>query len=97
MMDTCHYTCVSCCYSHVRLLVTLWIVTCQPPVSVDSPVKTTGVGCPALLQGVFPTQELDPCLLHWQVGSLALVLPGKPTYQYTVVQTHRMYNTKPEP
>ena len=39
----------------------------------DSPGKTTGVGCHALLQGIFPTQGLNPRLLHllhWQAGSL---------------------------
>ena len=46
----------------------------------DSPGKNTGVGCHALLQGIFPTQGWNPrllCLLHWQVGSLPLVPPGK--------------------
>ena len=28
----------------------------------DSPGKNTGVGCHALLQGIFPTQELNPGL-----------------------------------
>ena len=30
----------------------------------DSPGKNTGVGCYALLQGSFPTQGSNPCLLH---------------------------------
>ena len=30
----------------------------------DSPGKNTGVGSPALLQGIFPTQGLNPGLLH---------------------------------
>ena len=33
-----------------------------------SPGKNTGVGCHSLLQGIFPTQELNQrllCLLHW--------------------------------
>ena len=30
----------------------------------DSPVKNTGVGCHALLQGIFPTEGLNPGLLH---------------------------------
>ena len=30
----------------------------------DSPGKKTGVGCHALLQGIFPTQGLNPGLLH---------------------------------
>ena len=38
----------------------------------DSPGKSTGVGCHCLLQGNFPNQGSNPCLLHWQVGSLPL-------------------------
>ena len=41
----------------------------------------TGMGCQALLQGVFPTQGLNPglqCLPHWEAVSLPLVPPGKP-------------------
>ena len=30
----------------------------------DSPGKSTGVGCHALLQGIVPTQGLNPCLLR---------------------------------
>ena len=30
----------------------------------DSPYKNTGVGCHALLQGIFPTQGLNPGLPH---------------------------------
>ena len=76
----------------VTVIVTLCLVAqlcptlcdprdCSPPgssVNGDSPGKNTGVGCHALLQGVFLTQGLNPhllCLLHWQVGSLPLVLP----------------------
>ena len=34
----------------------------------DSPRKNIGVGCHALLQGIFPTQGSNPGLLHcWQV------------------------------
>ena len=39
------------------------------------------MGCHALLQGIFPTQGLNPsifCLLHWQADSLPLAPPGKP-------------------
>ena len=47
----------------------------------DSPGKNTGVGCHALLQGIFPTQGWYPrlfCLLPWHAGSLPLVPPGSP-------------------
>ena len=39
------------------------------PCPWDSPGKNTGVGCRFLLQGIFPTQGLNPYLLHllhWQ-------------------------------
>ena len=47
----------------------------------DSPGRNTGVGCRALLQGVFPTQGSNLhlfSLLHWQAGSLPPAPPGKP-------------------
>ena len=48
---------------------------CSPPgssVHGDSPGKNTGVGCYALLQGIFLTQGLNLHLLHWWVHSLPL-------------------------
>ena len=38
----------------------------------DSPGKNTGLCCHALLQGIFPTQGLNPGLLHQQARSLPL-------------------------
>ena len=37
------------------------------------------MGCRAVLQGIFPAQGLNPCLLrlrHWQAGT---ELPGEPS------------------
>ena len=51
------------------------------PCPWDSPGKNTGVGCCALLQGIFLTQGSNPRLLrfqHWQAGSLPLAPPGQP-------------------
>ena len=56
-------------------------VDCRLLCPWDSLGKSTGVGCHFLLQGIFPTQGLNPgllCLLHWQAGSLRLAPPGKP-------------------
>ena len=42
-----------------------------------------GVGCHILLQGIFPTQELNPYflgLLHWQEDSLPLLNLESPTW-----------------
>ena len=40
--------------------------------SWDFQGKKTEVGCHFLLQGIVPTQGLNPCLLHWQTESLPL-------------------------
>ena len=43
------------------------LIDCSPPgfsIHGDSPGKNTGVGCHALLQGIFPTQGSNPGLLH---------------------------------
>ena len=52
----------------------------------DSPGKNTGMDCLALLQGIFPTQGSNLCLLcllHWHAGSLSLAPPAKPKYRET--------------
>ena len=36
------------------------------------------MGCHALLQGIFPTQGLNPYLLNWQADSLLLSCQGSP-------------------
>ena len=40
--------------------------------------KNTGVGCHFLLQGIFPTQGLNPFLLRWQAESVPLSHLGSP-------------------
>ena len=43
------------------------------------------IGCHFLLQGIFPTQELNPSLLSlllWEVDSLLLAPQGKPRIPY---------------
>ena len=43
----------------------------------DSPGKNTGMGCYALLQGIFPVQGSNPRLLHWQVDFFTTEPSGK--------------------
>ena len=54
--------------------VILWPGIHQAPLSIHG--RKTGVGCPSLLQGIFPTQGLNPCLLHGQEDSLLLSPEG---------------------
>ena len=50
--------------SHVGLFMTPQTIACQAPLSMDSSGKNTGVGCHFRLQGIFPTQGLNPGLPH---------------------------------
>ena len=55
-----------------------------------------GVDCHFPLQGIFPTQGLNPhllCLLHWQVGSLPLAPPGN--IYISVIMTDSLVWQKP--
>ena len=59
-------------------------VDCSPPGSSVHGIlqnENIGVGCHALLQGIFLIEGLNLhllCLLHWQTDSLPLAPPGKP-------------------
>ena len=65
---------------------------CSPPSSWDFPGKNTGVGCHALLQGIFPTQGSNPRLLHWQVSSFTTEPPEKPSF----LSTNRQIRNHPQ-
>ena len=67
-------------FSRVWLFVTSWTVAHQR-CSWDSPDQNIGVGCHALLLGIFPTQGMNPCLLsllYWQGDSSPLAPCGQP-------------------
>ena len=61
--------------------VTQWTVSCQAPLSMESPGKNTGVGCHFLLQEIFPTLGSYPCLPQWQADSFPLSHLGSPTHK----------------
>ena len=84
------HVCVLSCFSQVWLFMTPWTVARQVPLSMDF---SRQLACPFLLQGIFPTQGLNPC-----PGSLALASrlfttkpPGKPNWQ-TKLYIIKMYN-----
>ena len=58
--------CVLSHFSHVWLFATLCTVALQTALSMgfSSILQNTGVGCHALLQGIFPTQRSNPSLPH---------------------------------
>ena len=74
------HACMLSRFSRVQLFATLWTLACQTPLSMGLSRKNTGVGCHALLQGIFPIQESNPHLFrlqHWPASSLPLVPPEK--------------------
>ena len=63
--------CVLSHFSHVCLFVMLWTIACQASLSMgfsrilenNWELQNAGVGCHALLQRIFLTRGLNPCLL----------------------------------
>ena len=55
----------------------------------------TGMGCHALLQGIFPIQRSNQhllCLLHWQAGSSPLAPPVAPLIWSSIVQFYFLWS-----
>jgi len=64
------------------------MVSSPPGSSVqgDSPGKNTGMGCHALLQGIFPTQGLNPGSAL-QMNYLLFEPPGKSVHVFHMVSS----------
>ena len=72
---------------HAQLLIQVqffaiqWTVAHQPPLSVKFPRQEHYIGCRFLLQGIFPTQGSNLCLLTFPtlaVRFFTTAPPGKP-------------------
>ena len=66
---------------------------CSPPgssVHGGFSGKNIGVHCHFLPQGIFPTQGLNPCLLHWWANSLLLSYLGKPFRSFCSVMSNSL-------
>ena len=89
----CLYVCVLSRLSTVQLFVTPWTVACQAPLSMGLFKKKywSGLPCPPPRDLPNPGTELESLsLLHWQVGSLPLVPPGK-----SLLSTSANLNSEP--
>ena len=85
LLCVCLCVCARVCISHSIVFNSLRPHRLQPARLLcpwNSPGKNTGVGCHALLQGIFltPGNPCLLCLLHWQMGSWPQARPGKPIY-----------------
>ena len=84
----CVCVCVcACAHTHnksLQLCPTLCDPVDRSPTDsfIQGIFQNTGVGCYGLLQGIFPTQGLNMCLLyllHWEAGCLPLAPLRKPS------------------
>ena len=76
-IHTYMYRILSC----VWLFVTPWTVACQASLPMGFSRQNCWSSCHFPLQGIFPTQGLNPCvlrLLHWQADSFPLHHLGSP-------------------
>ena len=68
--------------SHVQVLVTLWTVARQAPLSMGFSRQEYWNGLPCPPPGALPDPGIEPesltSILHWQVGSLPLAPLGSP-------------------
>ena len=63
-------------------------LSCQVPLPMRFSRQEYWSGLPCSFQGIFSTQQRNPCLLcllHWLAGSLPLVPPGKPNHDTIVL------------
>ena len=75
------YACMISHFSHVWLFTAPCTVACQAPLSMGFSRQEYWSVLPFPPPGDLPIQGSNPHLLHllhWQVGSLPLVVPGKP-------------------
>ena len=82
----------SCCFRQAKpclTVATTWTVARQLLCPWDFPGKNAGVGYHVLLQGIFPTQGSNSCLLHWQVDSLSLNHQGSPSFSLLISKMWR--------
>ena len=67
--------------------VTAWTVAHKTPLSLEFPRQENWSVLPFPLQGIFLTQELSLCVLHWQVCSLLQRHQGSPNSIHIVTRT----------
>ena len=73
---------LACMLSHVKLFATPWTIACYTPLAMAFSGENTGVDCYFLLQGIFLTRGLNPCLYlaspALKGGFFTTMPPGKP-------------------
>ena len=71
-------------FNHVLLFATLWTVACQAQLFMGSSRQEYWSELPCSPPRDLPNPGIS-YLLNWQVGSLPLTPPGKPTHNVTTI------------
>ena len=75
-------------FNHVRLFAIPWTVACHVPLAhEDSPGKNIGVGCHALLQGIFLTQKSNLSLPRSRQILYLVSHQGSPNTNWILLDT----------
>ena len=88
------YMCCLLCLVAQSCLTLCDPTDCSPPgffVHGDSPGTNTGIGCIGLLQGIFPTQGLNPAILHDRRILYHVRHRGSPSILHVVVYMFPCY------
>ena len=81
--------------SQVRLFATLWTIAHQAPLSTGFSRQEYGVGCHALLQGIFLTQKSNPSLTSPLAGGLFTTATWEDLYIHIYNVIHHDNKFKP--
>ena len=68
--------------NRIWLLVAPWTLACQVSLFMEFLGENTGVGCHFLLQGIFPTQGLNPRLLPGWAGRFPTINTTWEAWEY---------------
>ena len=85
-MFSCECICACVCVQSLSLVRFCSLDCSLPNASVHGifPGKNTRVGCHAHVQEIFPTQELNPHLLHCRQILYCWAIPGEPLWEFVM-------------
>ena len=88
-MISVHHVCTKFC---VQLYTTPWTIACQAALSMGFSRHKYWSELPCPPPGDLPDLGIEPQslpLLHWQVGSLSVMPPGKPSMHHNMYYLHK--------
>ena len=91
-MSSIIHVCILSHFSHVQLFAIPQTEACQASLAMGFSRQEYWIGLPCPPPVIFPTQGSNPRLvhlLHWQEGSLPLVISEKPIYNMHINNSYQ--------